>query len=145
MIFQNSFVFDEKTFRDYYELHLRPHDKGNGRASVAMGIAHSLVGGLWFSSLLITLLDGAPLFVAGGVNTEALRDLPMIFIVGLYFATGLSLLIFGVRLLVRPRRPKWDTVEWMSKTDASFKLMKEGDTEIPISYGLESKFGVAYL
>lgn len=145
MIYRNVFSFDEESFRAYYELHLRPHDKGTGKACISMGIGYGFVFGIMTVAAFGVIVFQTPLIFMGGLNIAALDEFLSFLVCAALFCFSVWMVGYGVFLLRRPRKPKWDNDSWRAKTEKCFRCMKAGPTISPVSLGVESYMNLLYL
>lgn len=136
-VFRNTFVFDEETFQEYYCLHLRPHDKGTGRACIGSGLAM-----LFFIGFMLFLLSlGSPSLPKTLDPTfwskSEMAGLEMLLVLSFLAVVYGPILGYGVYLLSRPRIPRWGNAEWRSKTERCFRSLKQGPTNSPTALGVE--------
>jgi hypothetical protein len=122
--YAEEFAFDEGLFRQYYLLHLRPHERRTGGNLTTRGIGLLLFGG--FIGLLL-FSSGSAAEVVGLASSDArARDGLVLFLVfSLLGALDLALGIWHLR----GRRPRWDDPSWRWRVDESFGAIRRGDPQ----------------
>lgn len=139
-VFEQEFVFDEHLFRQYYLLHLRPHEKGLGLKFLSAGFCGLSIGGIvlalfWLSSgeSSFNPFDpqayGAPIGGAAGV---------LLALACAALLAGLSEVLLGI-WYIRGRRPNWESRAWRARVSKSFESVKAGSQSCPYDPCIESR------
>lgn len=130
-----DFDFDDEALHSYYELHLRPHDRGAGWRRFWI----SALGLLPMTALSYVALQGVAEALVGRLppSPDALA-LPLE--ISVFFLAWeiplIGILIYSI-VLMRGRHPDWGSREWQAKSDAMFRHLASGDTANPIDPSVE--------
>lgn len=143
--YEERFVFDEAVFRDYYLLHLRPHERSMGSKFIAAGGCGVALAAFILFAFSLAAADAAsfnPMNPATYGMPMRGVDAPMLALVAFCLLTGIPMICLGAWYL-RGRRPDWGQGAWRRRVGLSFQAIEEGGGDRPYCRRIE--MGVSML